>query len=141
MVLMGSKAALVCLIVSVSAWAQTPGDMELKRAQSDVEQLRQQVEAGVAPRIKLEQAEAALADAKDAELLGRTLYGKDLTEEQATAMEAAALRRLARRQERWKRRRSWSTPEPFRCMRSTGPKKKWSGRTRNMRWSSRARSW
>jgi len=95
---MGSKAALVCLAISLSAWGQTPGDLELKRAQSDVDQLRQQVEAGVAPRVKLEQAEAALADAKDAELLGRTLYGKDLTEEQATQMEGAALRRLARRQ-------------------------------------------
>jgi hypothetical protein len=98
MVLMVLRAALVCLTLTFSAWSQTPGDLELKRAHTEVEQLRQQVDAGVAPRIKLEQAEAALADAKDAELLSRTLYGKDLTEEQASEMEAAALRRLARRQ-------------------------------------------
>ena len=49
------------------------------------------------PRARLEQAEEALADARDAELLSRTLYGKDLTEEQSADMEAAALRRLERR--------------------------------------------
>jgi len=59
--------------------------------------LRKQVDAGVTPRAKLEQAEEALADAQDAELLSRTLYGKDLTEEQSADMEAAALRRLERR--------------------------------------------
>jgi hypothetical protein len=64
---------------------------------SDIEEVRRQVDAGVAPRVRLEQAEESLADAKDAELLGRTLYGKDLTEEQSSEMEAASLRRLERR--------------------------------------------
>jgi len=91
------KLALVCLAGALSIAAQTPGERELSRALSNVEELRKQVEAGVAPRAKLEQAEEALADAKDADLLGRTLYGKDLTEEQSSEMEAAATRRLARR--------------------------------------------
>ncbi len=95
---MQSELALLCLAAAISAYAQTPGDREFRRAQSNIEELRKQVEAGVAPRAKLEQAEEALSDAQDAELLSRTLYGKDLTEEQSLEMEAAALRRLERRQ-------------------------------------------
>jgi len=90
--------ALLCLAAAVSVYGQTPGDREFRQAQSNIEELRKQVEAGVAPRAKLEQAEEALSDAQDAELLSRTLYGKDLTEEQSVEMEAAALRRLERRQ-------------------------------------------
>ena len=95
---MRSKLALLCLGGAISVWGQTPGDREFRRAQSNIEELRKQVEAGVAPRARLEQAEEALSDAQDAELLSRTLYGKDLTEEQSVEMEAAALRRLERRQ-------------------------------------------
>jgi hypothetical protein len=76
---------------------QTPGDRELMRTQTHIEELRKQVEAGVQPPVKLQQAEESLADARDAELLSRTLYGRDLTEEQSAEMEAAALRRLDRR--------------------------------------------
>jgi hypothetical protein len=97
MVMMASKLALLCLAGAISLYAQTPGERELSRAQSNFEQLRSQVEAGVLPRAKLEEAQEALADARDAELLSRTLYGKDLTEEQTAEMEAAALRRLDRR--------------------------------------------
>jgi len=93
----GIKLALLCLAAVLSVAAQTPGERELSRALSNVEELRKQVEAGVVPRIKLEQAEELLADAKDADLLGRTLYGKDLTPEQSSEMEAAAARRLFRR--------------------------------------------
>jgi hypothetical protein len=91
------KVSLLCLAGAVWVFGQTPGDREFSRAQSSIEQLRTQVEAGVAPRARLEQAEVALADARDAELLSRTLYGKDLTEEQSAEMEAAAQRRLERR--------------------------------------------
>src|SRR5258706_12853464 len=95
--LMRSKLALLCLAAAMAVSGQTPGDREFRLAQSNIEELRKQVEAGVAPRAKLEQAEEALSDAQDAELLSRTLYGKDLTEEQSAEMEAAALRRLERR--------------------------------------------
>ena len=95
---MQSELALLCLAAAISVYGQTPGDREFRQAQSNIEELRKQVEAGVAPRARLEQAEEALSDAQDAELLSRTLYGKDLTEEQSLEMEAAALRRLERRQ-------------------------------------------
>src|SRR5437764_11454293 len=91
------KLCLLCLAGGLSVWAQTPGERELSRALANVEELRKQVEAGVTPRVKLEQAQEALADARDADLLGRTLYGKDLTEEQSSEMEAAAARRVERR--------------------------------------------
>lgn len=76
---------------------QTPGALELSHAQTNIEALRGEVAAGVVPRARLDEAEEALADARDAELLSRTLYGRDLTEEQSAEMEAAALRRLNRR--------------------------------------------
>jgi len=44
-----------------------------------------------------EQSDEALADAKDAELLCRTLNSKVVTKEESTDMEATALRRLERR--------------------------------------------
>lgn len=91
------KLALLCMAGSILLCGQTPGERELSRAQANVEQLRSQVEAGVIPRAKLDEAQEALADARDAELLSRTLYGRDLTEEQTAEMEAAALRRLDRR--------------------------------------------
>src|SRR4029077_2952226 len=91
------KLAVLCMAGAILLSAQTPGERELSRAQANVEQLRSQVEAGVVPRAKLDEAQEALADARDAELLSRTLYGRDLTEEQTAEMEAAALRRLERR--------------------------------------------
>lgn len=94
---MGIKLILLCLAGVLSVGGQTPGERELSRALANVEELRKQVEAGVTPRARLVQAEEALVDAQDAELLGRTLYGADLTEEQSGAMVAAAQRRLERR--------------------------------------------
>jgi hypothetical protein len=94
---MGLKLGPLCMAAAIALSAQTPGEREFSRATANLEELRKQVEAGVSPRAKLEQAEKALADARDAELLSHTLYGKDLTEEQSAEMEAAALRRLERR--------------------------------------------
>jgi hypothetical protein len=57
-------------------------------------------------------------------------------------MEGAALRRLARRQANVEKAQgSGRRRRPSRFMRSTLRKSKWSGPTRNMRWSFRARSW
>lgn len=94
---MSLKLGLAFVGCALAAFAQTPGERELTRAQSAVEELRKQVEAGAAPRAKLDQSEEALVDAQDAVLLSHTLYGTDLTEEQSQAMEAAALRRFERR--------------------------------------------
>jgi hypothetical protein len=86
------------LVVCVScAFAQTEDSPEVMRAKAGIERLRSLVEAGVAPRAQLAQAEAAIADAEDAALLRRTIYGNDLTDEQADEMLAAAERRVERR--------------------------------------------
>jgi hypothetical protein len=92
------KVTLPCLASIVVLCAQTPGGRELSLAQAKLEELRSEVAAGVIPRAKLDEAEESIADGRDAELLSRTLYGRDLTEEQSAEMEAAALRRLNRRQ-------------------------------------------
>src|SRR6202161_3444108 len=92
------KLALPSLASVVMLCAQTPGQRELSLAQAKLEELRSEVSAVLLPRSKLDEAEEALADGRDAELLSHTLYGRDLTEEQSVEMEAASLRRLNRRQ-------------------------------------------
>jgi hypothetical protein len=77
--------------------AQTADVPELARAQAEIRNLRVLVEAGAAPRAQLEKAEEAVADAQDAAILRRTLYGQDLTAEQTDEMMAAAGRRVDRR--------------------------------------------
>jgi len=72
---------------------------EVSRAKAEIEKLRSLVSAGAAPRKQLEQAESRMADAEDEAFLRRTLYGQDLTAEQADEMIAAAQRRLDRRRE------------------------------------------
>jgi hypothetical protein len=70
---------------------------EIARAKAGIEKLRTLVEAGAAPRVQLERAEAALADSEDAAFLRKTVYGTDLTEGQTDDMLAAAIRRVDRR--------------------------------------------
>jgi hypothetical protein len=88
---------LVVLVCAGAVGAQTNDVPEVARAQAEVQKLRAQVEAGVAPRAQLEKAEEAMADAQDAAILRRTLYGQDLTAEQTGEMMAAAGRRFDRR--------------------------------------------
>jgi hypothetical protein len=85
----------VCALC-LSAWAQDAP--EVARAKADVEKLRALVAAGAVPRNQLDRAEEKIADAEDAAFLRKTLYGSDLTAEQADEMIAAAARRLERRQ-------------------------------------------
>src|SRR5262249_27928657 len=66
---------------------------------AEVEKLRALVAAGAAPRNDLDRAEAKIADAEDEAFLRRTLYGTELTPQQADNMIAAAGRRLERRQQ------------------------------------------
>jgi hypothetical protein len=82
--------------------AQTGTDLALEdpsvlRAKLNVDRIRSLVESGTLPRVRLEKAEADLADAEDESFITRALYGKDLTEEQATATVKAAERRVERR--------------------------------------------
>jgi len=85
----------VCAVVC----AQGEDAPEISRAKADLEKLRSLVAAGAAPRKQLEQAEARMVDAEDEAYLRRTLYGQDLSAEQADEMIAAAQRRLDRRHE------------------------------------------
>src|ERR1022692_3171832 len=88
---------LILVACAACVFAQTEEPPEVLRAKAGIERLRSLVEAGVAPRAQLVQAEAAIADAEDAALLRRTLYGNDLTDDQVEEMLAAAARRLDRR--------------------------------------------
>ena len=86
--------------VAPLAPASAPEDAEVLRARLDIQRLRALVDAGALPRVQLEQAEDNLGDAQDMSIIRRTMYGQDLTEDQAAEMVAAAQRRLDRRQKR-----------------------------------------
>ncbi len=94
---MRSLSGLMLLVCAGGLYAQT-ADPEVVRAEAGIESLRALVQAGAAPRAELDKAEDRIADAKDAALLRKTLYGQDLTAEQSDAMIAAAHRRLERRE-------------------------------------------
>jgi hypothetical protein len=73
---------------------------EMVRAQEQIAKLRDLVAVGAVAPLRLQEAEQKLADAKDDQILHRTLYGKltvqDLTEEQSREMLQAAQRRFDR---------------------------------------------
>jgi hypothetical protein len=85
-------------VCAVCLCAQAQDAPEVARAKAEVEKLRALVAAGAVPRNQLDRAEEKIADAEDAAFLRKTLYGADLTAEQADEMIAAASRRLDRRQ-------------------------------------------
>jgi hypothetical protein len=88
----------ILLVCAVCLYAQGPDAPEVARAKAEIEKLRTLVQAGAAPRNQLERAEEQMADAQDAAFLRKTLYGQDLTAEQADEMIAAAARRRDRRE-------------------------------------------
>lgn len=77
---------------------------ELQRQNAEVDRIRALVDAGALPRKALADAESALEEARDRDVLRATLYGsltlEQFTEEQARSMIAAAERQLARQQAR-----------------------------------------
>jgi hypothetical protein len=91
--------ALLLLVCASCLFAQTEESPEVARAKAGIEKLRALVEAGAASRAQLEKAESAIADAEDAALLRKTVYGTELTDDQAGDMVAAAQRRLDRRRQ------------------------------------------
>lgn len=82
-------------------------DLEVSRAQARLDRLRELAAVGAAPRVEVEKAEAAVADAKDNALLRGSFLAKDLTPEQADEIVAAASRRLDRRQRLLGERQRW----------------------------------
>lgn len=94
-------AVVVCLGAALCP-AQAPRAVD--DAEREVRRLTELVDAGVAPRKQLEEAQARLADAQDLRVLESTLYGKieitELEESQSEKMVAAAERRLAVSQRR-----------------------------------------
>ena len=77
---MHSYTALLVAVCAGWVCAQTPDDPGVARARTEVERLRGLAAAGAAPRLQVEKAEAALADAQDAAILRKTIYGSELTE-------------------------------------------------------------
>lgn len=79
-----------------------PASIDVIKAQSELERLRGLVQAGAVAPSRLAEAEDALGDAKDDEILRATLYGsltaQDLSEQQAEGMRAAAQRRFDRQE-------------------------------------------
>lgn len=71
---------------------------DLSQAQAELDKIRMLVEAGAAPKARLDEAREEIADARDALCLRRTLYSTELTEDQTEEMLTAARRRLERRQ-------------------------------------------
>src|SRR5580704_12524626 len=96
------------LLVVASGWtssllfaADSPLlNQSLKDARQQMERVREQVAAGLLASSKLADAQTALDDAMDREVLDQTLYGhvdiQDLTEAQSNEMMTAAQRRVDR---------------------------------------------
>jgi hypothetical protein len=103
-----SLGALILFVATSARPAETPADTAadkgIQLAQQALARVTDLVTAGALPRIRIQQAEADVEDAKDEVILAHDLYG-DLPEqgasEQASAeMIAAAQRRLDRQQAR-----------------------------------------
>jgi len=100
-----SGVFLCALAVSAQTAQLAPhpyNSLELMKARQDLERLRSLVQAGAIAPAKLAEAEEAVGDAQDDEILRSTLYGsvtaQELTEAQAQGMVDAAQRRLDRQQ-------------------------------------------
>jgi hypothetical protein len=96
-------AGTVFVFAALASNAATPPNaatLDVMRAQANLERMRGLVQAGAVAQSKLAEAEEALGDAQDDEVLRGTLYGtltvQDLTEKQSEDMVAAAQRRYDR---------------------------------------------
>jgi hypothetical protein len=87
--------------LATTAWAAQvtadPNDSAIVRARANLENVERLVISGVLPRLRLEQAKENLEDAQDVAVLHQTLYGKELTVDQADEMISAAQRRVDRK--------------------------------------------
>jgi len=108
LVLSLSFGAMILLAGTIAQPAEvpsaTPADKGIELAQQELDRMVQLVAAGALPRVRIQDAEAKLEDAKDEVVLAHDLYG-DLpengsTEEASAEMIAAAKRRVDRQQAR-----------------------------------------
>jgi hypothetical protein len=90
-------AGLILLVCATAVLAQTSTDPDVARAQIELNRIRVMVETGALPRVQLQKAEAAVADAQDAATIRKSIYNQDLTQDQADSLVAAAARRFERR--------------------------------------------
>lgn len=94
----------MALLLACARAQSTPASPEVERQNTELERIRGLVEAGALPRKALHDAQSAIDEARDRDILRATLYGnltlEEFTEEQARTMIAAAERQLARQQER-----------------------------------------
>jgi len=88
---------LILLVCATAVLAQTSTDPDVARAQIELNRIRVMVETGALPRVQLQKAEAAVADAQDAATIRKSIYNQDLTKDQADDLVAAAARRFDRR--------------------------------------------
>lgn len=89
--------ALPALADGPPALADTSNDAAVRRAQLEVSRVQDLVATGVLPRIRLEQAQNALSDAKDDSAVRSALSKQDITVEEADQLVARTGARLERR--------------------------------------------
>lgn len=100
MVKLAALGIALCALLDLGQAAQVtvdPNDSVIIRAQANLENVERLVISGVLPRLRLDQARENLEDARDIAILHQTLYGKELTIDQADEMIAAAERRVNRK--------------------------------------------
>lgn len=95
--LLSLTAGTLLLCASAPSAPPEADDPGIARAKVELDKMRGLVEAGALPRAQLERAQDALGDAQDLVVLRKTMYSRDLTDEQSGEMLAAAQRRLDRR--------------------------------------------
>jgi hypothetical protein len=99
-----SFGALIFLAGTAAQPAETPADKGIQLAQQELDRMVQLVAAGALPRVRIEQAQANLEDAKDEVVLAHDLYGdlpeQGASQEASSEMIAAAQRRVDRQQAR-----------------------------------------
>lgn len=84
--------------------ASAVADKQVHLAQLELARVKELVDLGALPRVRIEEAEAKLEDAKDEAILARNMYGdlpdKSAMEQASSEMTAAAQRRFDRQQAR-----------------------------------------
>jgi hypothetical protein len=117
LVLLLSFGALILFAVTQARPAEAPADTPVNKgielAQQELTRVKDLVEAGALARVRIQEAEAKLDDAKDEVILAHDLYGdlpeKGASEEASADMIAAAQRRVDRQQARLEEARKMVT--------------------------------